>query len=95
MAWFLNRYECYQCARLWTDRWSCNCDDDCPHCGARHTSPFDSDDLTFVIVEDSGSFVVMRSPDNAEHRPDYEEIGRFQTEALAAEFMELAIGVDA
>ena len=46
MAWFLNFYRCAECKRIWTDEWSCMCDDDCPNCGARHMSPFDSENLT-------------------------------------------------
>jgi hypothetical protein len=26
----------------WADVWSAQCDDDCPHCGARHMSPYKS-----------------------------------------------------
>ena len=52
MAWFLNFYRCARCKRIWTDQWSCMCDDDCPHCGARHMSPFDSENLTELIEQD-------------------------------------------
>jgi DNA-directed RNA polymerase subunit RPC12/RpoP len=44
-AWFLNYYRCDDCGGEWTDEWSCQCDDDCPHCGARHLSPYKSDDI--------------------------------------------------
>ena len=44
-ARFRNHYRCDQCDGEWTDEWSCQCDDDCPHCGARHMSPYKSDDL--------------------------------------------------
>ena len=27
------------------DVWSAQCDDDCPQCGARHMSPYDSEDV--------------------------------------------------
>ena len=74
MAWFLNRYECARCGHRWRDCWSCMCDDDCPHCGARHMSPIDSDDLTEVYVQRGNSLVLYRSPRTAEHRPDYEEV---------------------
>ena len=49
MAWFLNVYRCDRCKRIWTDEWSCMCDDDCPHCGARHMSPCHSEDMTEFI----------------------------------------------
>jgi hypothetical protein len=42
-------------------------------------SPHDSDDLTEIIEEESGGFVALRSSDSAEHRPDYQELGRFLT----------------
>jgi len=42
---FLNYYRCGRCGHEWTDEWSCQCDDDCPACGARHMTPYKSDDL--------------------------------------------------
>jgi DNA-directed RNA polymerase subunit RPC12/RpoP len=45
MAWFRNHYECARCGQQWTDEWSATCDDDCPHCGARHMSPYKSDEV--------------------------------------------------
>ena len=87
MAWFLNFYKCARCKRRWTDEWSCMCDDECPDCGARDATPLDSDDLTVLVEPDGSEFVVLRSPDTAEHDPDYEEIGRFPTRAKAEAFM--------
>lgn len=89
MAWFLNHYTCYRCDQDWWDAWSCTCDDDCPHCGARHSSPVDSEDLTVIVEADGKEFVVLRSPNTAEHDPDYEEAGRFPTRAKALEFLAL------
>jgi DNA-directed RNA polymerase subunit RPC12/RpoP len=43
---FENFYICERCDSTWTDVWSATCDDDCPHCGARHMSPFKSEELT-------------------------------------------------
>jgi predicted nucleic acid-binding Zn-ribbon protein len=94
MAWFLNHYECSNCEHTWTDEWSCMCDDDCPKCGARHMSPHESDDLTDIIAESEGSFVVFRSPKTAEHRPAYREIARFPTAALAGSYVADADGPD-
>ncbi|TWT42616.1 hypothetical protein KOR42_46660 [Thalassoglobus neptunius] len=48
---FLNHYTCYCCGEHWTDVWDCHVDDDCPHCGARHCSPIDSEDL---VIADNG-----------------------------------------
>ena len=42
---FLNKYRCYRCGHEWTDVWSAQCDDDCRECGARHCSPFESEDI--------------------------------------------------
>ncbi len=88
MAWFLNLYKCAKCRRRWTGEWSCMCDDDCPHCGARHMSPYQSEDLTVVVEQEGSEFVVLESPETAEHDPDYRELGRFATEADAAKFVE-------
>ena len=87
MAWFLNFYKCDRCRRYWTDDWSCMCDDDCPHCGARHVSPFKSDDLTEIIEQRDNVFVALRSPDTAEHLPEYRELGRFSTLAEAETYL--------
>ena len=45
---FRNFYRCTSCDDLWTDVWSATCDDDCPHCGARHMSPYKSEDVEEV-----------------------------------------------
>lgn len=63
------------------------CDDDCPDCGARHMSPYKSDDLTEVIAPDGAEFVVLWSPETAEHYADYRELGRFPTRAEAKAFL--------
>jgi DNA-directed RNA polymerase subunit RPC12/RpoP len=87
MAWFLNHYKCERCGRRWTDEWSCMCDDECPHCGARDMTPQRSDDLTTLIEPEGQQFVVLRSPETAEHDPDYQELGRFQSEDEAVAFL--------
>ncbi len=83
MAWFCNYYRCARCGCKWTDKWSCTCDDDCPHCGARHMSPSDSEDLTEIVEQHDDEFVALRSPETAEHCPSYQELGRFVTCAEA------------
>jgi hypothetical protein len=88
MAWYANHYSCERCGEEWVDEWSCMCNDECPECGARDYEPFDSDDLTEVIVSEGGAFVVLCSPDTAEHDPDYEEIGRFPTQEAAQAFLD-------
>jgi hypothetical protein len=70
------------------------CDDDCPYCGARHMQPYTSDDLTFVVEESDGSFVVHRSPHTAEHNPDYVEVGRFPSEEQANAFVGHCLALD-
>ena len=50
-------------------------------------SPVESEDLTELIVEDGGQFVALRSPDDAEDDPDYEELGRFSTRQAAGKFL--------
>jgi hypothetical protein len=63
------------------------CDDDCPHCGARHMSPCHSEDVTEFVEQDGDEFVAIRSPYTAEHEPDYHEVGRFPTREKAVEFL--------
>ena len=41
---FRNFYRCATCGNEWTDLWSAQCDDDWPLCGARHMSPYKSED---------------------------------------------------
>jgi DNA-directed RNA polymerase subunit RPC12/RpoP len=48
MAFFRNYYRCVECGHEWTDMWSVQCDDDCPRCGARHMSPYKSEDVEEV-----------------------------------------------
>jgi len=64
------------------------CDDECPHCGARDMTPYDSDNLTELIEENGEEFVVLRSAESAEHNPDYRELGRFPTRETAVKFLE-------
>jgi hypothetical protein len=61
MAWFNNHYECARCGGAWSDEWSCMCDDDCPHCGARHMTPTESDDLTEISDVQDSEPVLLRS----------------------------------
>jgi hypothetical protein len=49
-------------------------------------SPFQSEDLTELIERQGDEFVAIRSPDSAEHDPDYREVGRLPTRAKAEEF---------
>jgi predicted nucleic acid-binding Zn-ribbon protein len=83
MAWFRNYYKCARCGSKWTDEWSCMCDDDCPDCGARHMTPYDSADLSEFIEARGSEFVVLRSSDVAEHDPDYVEVAKFPTREQA------------
>jgi len=40
-----NFYRCAKCDHEWIDDYSCQVDDDCPKCGARHMSPVRSLDI--------------------------------------------------
>jgi DNA-directed RNA polymerase subunit RPC12/RpoP len=42
---FRNHYRCYRCGHEWTDEYDAQPDDDCPKCGARHVSPYKSEEL--------------------------------------------------
>ncbi len=89
MAWCLKRYECSRCGTTWTDEWSCACNDRCPSCRTE-TEPYDDEDLTYVVeAVGAGRIVVMFSPDSAEHSPDYEPIGVFETRAEALAFAKM------
>ena len=87
MTWFRNYYKCAGCGGEWEDEWSSQVDDDCPHCGARHMSLYESEDLTEIIDKKDGAFVVMRSADTAEDSPKYEEIARFPTLQRAEDYL--------
>lgn len=41
----LNHYLCPMCDHEWSDTWSCAVDDDCPECGARAITPYDSEEV--------------------------------------------------
>jgi hypothetical protein len=85
MAWFRNHYECDRCKSKWTDEWSAMCDDDCRKCGARHMSPFRSDDLCEIVVRSESEYLLLRSADDAEATPEYLEVGRFRSAREAFE----------
>jgi DNA-directed RNA polymerase subunit RPC12/RpoP len=87
MSWFLNYYECARCREPWSDEWSATCDDDCPHCGARHMSPYKSDDLTEIIEMRANKFVVLRSAKTAEHFPKYRKVAQFDSREQAEAFI--------
>jgi predicted nucleic acid-binding Zn-ribbon protein len=65
---FRNFYRCARCGHLWTDVWSATCDDDCPHCGARHMSPYKSEE-----VEEASSVVDVLSASNGDGGNHVEE----------------------
>ena len=46
----------------------------------------ESEDLTEIIEADGDQFVVLRSPQTAEHDPTYCELGRFPTRTEAEAF---------
>ena len=87
MAWYRNYYQCARCDYEWSDDWSCMCDDDCPKCGARHMSPYESDDLSLVISEEDGKFIVLWSPETAEHDADYCKLGCFSARHEAEAYL--------
>ena len=88
MPWFRNLYLCTECGGTWHDNWSATCDDDCPHCGARHMSPCDSDDLTVIVdgPDEDGVYVVLKSADDAEDSPNYRCVFRTNSKERALEW---------
>ncbi|WP_146119465.1 hypothetical protein [Phyllobacterium phragmitis] len=96
MSWFRNHYICEQCDESWNDEWSCACDDDCQSCGARHFSPYHSDDLSVIIEEmGDGRYAVLYSPSSAEHNPDYRTLAEVTGNRLAKMIEEIAINLTA
>ena len=74
MAWCRNFYHCTDCGTHWEDEWSCCCDDECPVCGSGDWSPYESEDLTFLVEKEDGQFVVWESPIGAEDGPNYSRV---------------------
>jgi hypothetical protein len=87
MAWFRNFYQCYRCDAEWDGNWSCMVDEECPNCEAKDIAPSDADDLTFLVIKRTRSYVVLWSPDTAERAPDYREIAEYRTLDLAETYM--------
>lgn len=77
MAWFNKHYEC-PCGATWSDEWSCECNDRCPDCN-KEIEAYDSDDLTIIMDEcaNTGAFLVLRSPPDAEDDPRYQLVAEF------------------
>jgi hypothetical protein len=50
-------------------------------------SPEKSDDLSTVIEPDADKFVVLSSPESAEHSPEYCQLGSFPTREQAEAFL--------
>ena len=50
-------------------------------------TPYKSDDLTTVIEQDGQAFVVLWSPETAEHEPDYCELDSFPTREQAEAYV--------
>lgn len=71
MAWYIKFYRHSQCRTIWTDEWSCACNDHCPKCDAE-IEPYNWKDLTVVIEEAcAGGWIVKVSPTSASDSPDY------------------------
>jgi hypothetical protein len=87
MAWFRNSYQCPNCKTKWEGKWSCMVDESCPRCRTKDISPYGADELIHLVVERGDAFVVLRSPETAEHSPDYAEIAEFATQKLAEAFI--------
>jgi hypothetical protein len=50
-------------------------------------TPYDSEELTTLIEQEGNEFVVLWSPETAEHDPDYRELGRFPAHEKALDFL--------
>lgn len=72
MAWYIKYYRHEECQTIWTDEWSCACNDHCPKCNAE-IEPYDWKDLSLLIEEDQAGWLVKVSPPSASNSPDYEK----------------------
>ena len=70
---FRNFYRCATCGHEWTDVWSAQCDDDCPRCGARHMSPYKSEDAEEGDDRIRSRFVNRRLPPNLRRRQSHHD----------------------
>src|SRR5262249_760403 len=69
-ALFINYYICENCDHTWSDIWSAMCDDDCPHCGSRHMSPFKSEEVAEEEHDaDGGGLRLAASESGRRRRP--------------------------
>jgi hypothetical protein len=50
-------------------------------------SPTESDDLTHIIEQQGNEFVVLWSPETAEHSPDYCELASFPSQKQAEVYL--------
>jgi len=50
-------------------------------------SPSESDDLTHIVEQRGDRFVALRSPDAAEHSPDYFEMASFPNREQAEHYL--------
>jgi hypothetical protein len=50
-------------------------------------TPHTSENLTTLVEKEGDAFIVLWSPETAEHDPDYRELGRFPTEQQAIDFL--------
>jgi hypothetical protein len=62
-------------------------DEECPSCNAQGIAPYDANELTFLIIERTDDYAVLRSPETAEHTPDYVEVTNFPTRDLAEAYL--------
>src|ERR1700730_8044240 len=90
LDWFRNYYRFEECRHQWENQSSAMCDGDCSQCGAWHMRRYDSDDLTEIIEEREGQFLVYRSPPSAEHYPNYERLAKFPTLTQAKMYCDCA-----
>jgi hypothetical protein len=54
-------------------------------------APHDSDDLSVVIEQAGGEFFVCRSPETAEHDPNYERMAKFPTLEQAQRYLNMPL----
>lgn len=85
MAWYIKYYRHTECRTIWTDEWSCACNDHCPKCNAE-IEPYDWEDVSVITEEVSvGKWIVRVSPLTASDHPAYNN-RTFTTKRRAHQF---------
>lgn len=89
MAWYRNFYRCSECETLWSEEWSCCCDDECPTCQTSDFSPYRTDDISVLVAqEDDGLTAIYYSPPDADDSANYKFLAQTNNQGVC-QFLEM------